>query len=98
MSKPNLSVVVEPSDGSSLFYEPVAAKDTKSKPSGIDLPVARHHEQGEHDHPPEQGHGLVRRPAGGGDGHDPGAIELVAAGRVRREHRARADGLVELPS
>src|SRR5215510_12583887 len=35
MSKPNLTLVVEPSDGTSLFYEPVAAKDTKGKPSGV---------------------------------------------------------------
>ena len=91
MSKPNLSVVVEPSDGSSLFYEPVAAKDTKSKPSGIDLPVAQHHEQGDHDHPPEQGHGSPwPGPPAVATATIPVPIELVAAGRVRREHRARA--------
>ena len=35
MSKPNVSVVVEPADGSSICFEPVAAKDTHSKGAGV---------------------------------------------------------------
>jgi hypothetical protein len=35
MSKPDISVVIEPSKGTSVVYEPVAPNDSQSKPSGI---------------------------------------------------------------
>ncbi len=35
MSKPNVTVVIEPSAGNSIVYEPVARKDTNGKPAGL---------------------------------------------------------------
>ena len=35
MSKPNVTVTIEPTDGTSIVYEPVARKDTKSDRSGV---------------------------------------------------------------
>src|ERR1700676_3201572 len=35
MSVPNVSVVIEPSDGASVVYEPAARKGTAAKPAGV---------------------------------------------------------------
>jgi len=35
MATPNVTVAIEPSDGSSIFFEPVARKDTNSPASGL---------------------------------------------------------------
>ena len=35
MSKPNLSVAIEPLVGSSIVYEPVAPKEAGGKPQGV---------------------------------------------------------------
>ena len=35
MSIPKITVAIEPSDGISIFYEPVASKEAGGKPSGL---------------------------------------------------------------
>src|SRR5580704_11112516 len=35
MSAPNITVVIEPSDGDSIVYEPTARKDTNDTPHGV---------------------------------------------------------------
>lgn len=97
MSKPNVSVVVEPADGSSICFEPVAAKDTHSKGAGVlclELTITNNEKKSVHltkvtltfHAPPAVPTATI-----------PGAEQLVAAGRLRRTHRARSDGGLELP-
>src|SRR5215471_19386769 len=51
MATPNVTVAIEPSDGSSIFFEPVARKDTNSTSSGLVcllLTITNHESQSVH--------------------------------------------------
>ena len=79
MGAPNVTVVIEPSDGTSIFYEPVAPQGHERGEVGVDLPAAFDHQPREPVGAPEQGHALVRRASFRADGDDRRAVELVAA-------------------